>query len=575
MRPGRVMDNYAEQVTENYADQAIARMRSPQEMVIICVDVTNKCDLHCSNCTRLLKNQIEFWDMSPENFRMALRSLRGYPGVIAMIGGNPCMSKHFPELCAIFVEQIPNRKQRGLWSNNIFDYQQVVAETFGVFNLNPHNDKRGISSFERLKQIIPQITYFKGHSHHAPLLTAMQDLYPDPEEMWRLIQGCDINRQWSASIVQNRGELRAYFCEVAASFDLARGEDHGISVTEGWWLRTMPEFSDQVKHFCPGCGVPARLKGHLDIEGVDTYTPFNGAIARNSLKRRRVIEEIHSASDVDPLSKSLVNYNEFFSTMDHGAVRREGVVAVVAYSEQRQYLCLPQSLARDAASAVERVIRESALPAYVANLIQPSDTVLYLGPGLSLAPLDIARKAGRVLALDPGNDAVEMLTLNAKLKECRTLTAERLAAYDQNATAEFSISNDPFDGLQSLQAAGDSPVSVEKVRAHCVRLDDFYDETRFEALVMTIGDHGDCFALTGARNRLADVRIMFMRFKAQFYAEHPDRLQELSGLLERSFNHCYAPQVQVQSTTGFAPVFAHLVAQRANDFLILSKSSLI
>src|SRR5271163_3633601 len=182
-----------------------------------------------------------------------------------MIGGNPCMNKYFPELCAIFVEEIPNQKQRGLWSNNIFDYQQVVAETFGMFNLNPHNDKRGIKSFERLKQIIPQITYFKGHSHHAPLLTAMQDLYPDPEEMWRLIQGCDINRQWSASIVQNRGELRAYFCEVAASFDLARGEDHGIPVAEGWWLRTMPEFSDQVKHFCPGCGVPARLKDHLDI----------------------------------------------------------------------------------------------------------------------------------------------------------------------------------------------------------------------------------------------------------------------------------------------------------------------
>jgi hypothetical protein len=43
------MDDYAEQVTENYVDQAIARMRSPQEMVIICVDVTNKCDLHCTS----------------------------------------------------------------------------------------------------------------------------------------------------------------------------------------------------------------------------------------------------------------------------------------------------------------------------------------------------------------------------------------------------------------------------------------------------------------------------------------------------------------------------------------------
>jgi hypothetical protein len=119
--------------------------------------------------------------------------------------------------------------------------------------------------------------------------------------------------------------------------------------------------------------------------------------------------------------------------------------------------------------------------------------------------------------------------------------------------------------MQSLQAAEGSPVSVEKVRAHCVRLDDYYDETRFDVLAMTIGDHGDCFALPGARDRLADMRIMFMRFKAQFYTEHPNRLQELAGLLERSFEHCYAPQVQVQSTTGLTPLFAHLAARRADD----------
>ena len=50
--------------------------------------------------------------------------------------------------------------------------------------------------------------------------------------MWELISECDVNKNWSASIVQNKGKLRAYFCEVAASFDLARHEDHGIEITE-------------------------------------------------------------------------------------------------------------------------------------------------------------------------------------------------------------------------------------------------------------------------------------------------------------------------------------------------------
>ncbi len=183
---------------EEYADRAVARMRSPRDMHIICVDVTNKCDLHCSNCTRLLKNQTELWDMTPDNFRLALRSLKGFQGVIAMIGGNPCISKHFPELCRIFAEEIPEKRQRGLWSNNVFEYQELIRDTFGFFNLNPHNDDRGRRSLEKLKEMVPGAKFFVGHSHHAPLLTAMRDLYPDPKEMWDLIPSCDINKEWSA-----------------------------------------------------------------------------------------------------------------------------------------------------------------------------------------------------------------------------------------------------------------------------------------------------------------------------------------------------------------------------------------
>ena len=77
------------------AEGAIPLMRGPRNMHIICIDVTNKCDLACSNCTRLLVNQDEFWDMTPENFRLALKSMKGYRGIIAMIGGNPCMHPKF------------------------------------------------------------------------------------------------------------------------------------------------------------------------------------------------------------------------------------------------------------------------------------------------------------------------------------------------------------------------------------------------------------------------------------------------------------------------------------------------
>jgi hypothetical protein len=123
------------------------------------------------------------------------------------------------------------------------------------------------------------------------LLTAVKDLF-DEEEMWDRIAQCDVNQNWSATIIQNKGKLRAYFCEVAASFDLARGTDHGIEVTPGWWRRHVAEFAPQVEHFCPGCGVPARLKGHMDFEEIDTYSISNADIAQKGLKKNRKILEI-------------------------------------------------------------------------------------------------------------------------------------------------------------------------------------------------------------------------------------------------------------------------------------------
>lgn len=68
---------------ENY----ILKMKSPKEMRIICIDITNKCDLACSNCTRLLANQEFLWDMTIENFRKAVASLKNFPGIVILIGG--------------------------------------------------------------------------------------------------------------------------------------------------------------------------------------------------------------------------------------------------------------------------------------------------------------------------------------------------------------------------------------------------------------------------------------------------------------------------------------------------------
>jgi hypothetical protein len=278
----------------NIADQVIAKMRGPRNMHIICVDVTNKCDLACSNCTRLLENQTGFWDITPDNFRLALRSLAGYHGIIAMIGGNPCMHKNFEELCEIFVEEVPNKFQRGLWTNNVFKHGELALETFGTFNINTHGNYRAESMMidfaKDAKARGALVWAYTGYSDHSPLLTAIKDIYPE-QEMWEKIGNCDINKEWSASVVQNQGELRVYFCEVAAAFDLANGADNGMPAQVGWWQRPITDFSEQVKKFCPNCGVPAKLKGSKDFEETDTYTKSNEDIARKNPKRKVIMLE--------------------------------------------------------------------------------------------------------------------------------------------------------------------------------------------------------------------------------------------------------------------------------------------
>jgi hypothetical protein len=220
------------------------------------------------------------------------------------------MHPKFKELCEIFVEEVPNRMQRGLWTNNFFKHKDLCVETFGTFNLNSHGAERAEGPLEQLAEAARAkgglVWNYRGNSDHAPILTAIKDLYPE-NTMWQMITECDINREWSASIVENKGELRAYFCEVAASFDLARGEDHGLPVEEGWWKRGIEDFSRQIGHFCPGCGVAAKQKPVKDSEEIDCVTDSNVDLVK---KPKRTVLYVQSADrSNEPRRTTLYNPN--------------------------------------------------------------------------------------------------------------------------------------------------------------------------------------------------------------------------------------------------------------------------
>ena len=66
-------------------------MRSPEDMQIILIDVTNACTERCSNCTRFCGNHKKPFFMTYETFKRGVDSMEGFGGLFALIGGEPTL----------------------------------------------------------------------------------------------------------------------------------------------------------------------------------------------------------------------------------------------------------------------------------------------------------------------------------------------------------------------------------------------------------------------------------------------------------------------------------------------------
>lgn len=261
-------------------------MRSPSEMDILVIDVTNRCFLRCSNCTRDIAHQVRTNEMTPETFRKALASLRGWwsPGrVIGIIGGEPTLNKHFSEICRIFreefnpetnpthgrepiadfnafaYERLHDRSNgKGLWTSfgpRFMDHFEEIMDTFSHWNANDHSTGEGV--------------------HQTSLVDARemcQSLGIEWREWPKYRDNCWLQNSWSASITPCG---KAYFCERAAQLDLLynqgkRGWD--IEKEPEWWKRTPDQFGDQLD-ICEMCSMALPGPGQIDQLDRDIISP--------------------------------------------------------------------------------------------------------------------------------------------------------------------------------------------------------------------------------------------------------------------------------------------------------------
>lgn len=279
--------------------------------------VTRACDKACFGCTQGSNLGGKVRIMPIDQFEQAVKSLKGYFGVVGLFGGNPATLRKFGEYCDVLKKHIPYT-QRGIWCNNPLGKGMLMRDCFNpeYSNLNVHLDQ---SAYDEFKRDWPESRPFglNEDSRHSPVFVSMKDVGVEESERWRLISECDINRRWSALIGTFRGELRAWFCEIAGSQSMLHQDDPdypdtGVQVDSNWWRRPMQDFADQVKLHCHACGVPMRGYGSLaqcsDSEGQEFVSVTHMPIYKPKRPARQVELVLNRGQIAEQSLKSTIDY---------------------------------------------------------------------------------------------------------------------------------------------------------------------------------------------------------------------------------------------------------------------------
>lgn len=263
-------------------------MRSPQDMQIVLIDITNACTERCSNCTRFCGNHKKPFFMDFETFKRAVDSMEGFPGLTALIGGEPTLHPEFERFCEYLQSKYPrqDRQKRLFYPQKQFIVELLhqefeshrIAEkpdgrrTFERAGIGIYSNMSGTyHKYHEMIQDTFQVQFLNDHinpSFHQPGLFARKDLGISDKEWFPMRDNCWLQNAWSATITPKG----AFFCEVAAAMDMLFDGPGGWPIEPGWWKRQPEDFGDQ-KRWCEFCGFPLQTFMRPSSDEIDDVSP--------------------------------------------------------------------------------------------------------------------------------------------------------------------------------------------------------------------------------------------------------------------------------------------------------------
>jgi len=214
------------------------------------------------------------FDMDFITFQKAVNCLQGFPKkskpdrngrkkVVGIMGGEPLLHSLFPEFVDYISRMIPVA-HRGLWTGLDYKksvYRKNVETLLGDFTPNTFSNSFGYLN----------CNFHHPPSRHQPVLIAIKDVVFDEAEMWKAINNCWLQQQWSSAI----NPKGFFFCEVAAAFDWVFNGPGGLPIEPDCWQAPLEAFRYQIEKWCPMCGIPIPWEYRLDNEEIDDVTYSN------------------------------------------------------------------------------------------------------------------------------------------------------------------------------------------------------------------------------------------------------------------------------------------------------------